>query len=758
MMLRGGEELPAAGSKRAKANYRIPKRKQGDASGGSGAGAGAAADEDFSDSGDSAEDSDSEVVEEPKAPKPNGKAAAAAPAKKARTSAATVHKYLAQITPAGVSERDALAIVFDSDVMRKVARCEPVPSAEAGHPFHPDGGQLGRMCTRYDLALGRLHDHLGSAVWQMIVGDEPPADADSLAVVAELLEDTIRREDNTPTGARSSSSATPYSEAGGSGTSALSSDSTQTYTGTQQALKPAEGVAHSKRAAAVLPETAEALWSSIEQSGPTSWSSARALAATKRAADVTTLIGSAPEQLRSELQRAVLSNAEVDNQGEVRLWRRTLPTPVMKARCFIHQAMADTVAGVAKGDSTGSLSMSYEDALELAYSALEGRCKWATLEAAYAKMVVKGRSANAADKIRETWSLAEPLFRTMLSSLCMDDAGLKELSTRMNAPQSQSRVTPELQGMYAAKVLDAFNTQAYKFRKAGGDRPRFDKAVAEHDSFYMFEAHAQAIAERTSAAAAGGPRNPNGGPRVKQPGGQGGQGKDASGKGRGKGKGTPGKSTPTGGKTQGVCWKEKTATIDLAKFKVLRQAAEAKWPDACPFWVVGTCRAATGQCPKKHERPADFEAFLDANGFKLDGSEKCEHRRAPPASACAPAPASASASTQASRIEPAHESAQRPAASPQGDEQAQGEKPEAATALEEATVLEEASALAAVPRQLTVAEERGSRASPTGKTPHPPSSRPKREERQGAEAMQEVAATRTNQPETGRTHTAARQL
>ena len=74
---------------------------------------------------------------------------------------------------------------------------------------------------------------------------------------------------------------------------------------------------------------------------------------------------------------------------------------------------------------------------------------------------------------------------------------------------------------------------------------------------------------------------------------------------------------PRGPRPTVALWTERTKTLPDVKFNEIRDAAKAKWPDCCAFALVAKCNRQS--CPKKHERPTNFEQFLKDHGLKLSG-------------------------------------------------------------------------------------------------------------------------------------------
>ena len=573
-----------------------------------------------SDSG-SSDDEDDEPGGAPAAAAAN---AAAQPPKRPRPAAAAAANksvsfldapeeeapLLTQFTPPGSSQVAAARVIFEQLEVREAARCAAVPP-EAD--IQQD--QQHRLAIRYDMALGRLREGLGSR-WQ--AGRFHAANPQSVADLERLAEELLDAVITSP-----KQPATPGQQPAGAGGS---SGADAGSSGQQPGRKPAEGISADKRAAAVLPGTAQSLHaheSRIQQ----------ATADGKKMADVTALISDGPAQLRDELRRALASNGSVDNQGEVELERRALPPSATKAGRMLGGAVALTLEAVPKADVTGQLSMTYAAAEELARKVVEGRGTWDVFDQAAAAMRPGGKQKGADDRqrLQETWSLVKPAYSALQSALAVDDPGIAKMDARLQAAESQSRLSPEELSRWAGKVLSTMVGNMAKFRLGLCGVSRLDDALPEHESSYTFDAHARAFEQRRKADLDRRDQDR----RRREEGGRYGKGT------KGKGKGKEDKGGKRGGPTDYSAeppppkpkgspsgWPEKKVTIPDSKFGSLKAAALAKYKDTCAIWLIGKC--TNDRCSRKHEpRPTDFEQFLSDNELKLDGSAKCTSQQLP---------------------------------------------------------------------------------------------------------------------------------
>ena len=595
--------------------YRIPKR----ATGGRPAEAAAPEDpeEDDSDSGES--DEEDEALEaggagaQPEAarPAPSNKRKRAATAETARDAELfdappESTPLLTSLTPPGMGQLAAARIIFSAPQMCEAAGAEPLGS----EALPPGEGQ--RMAKRYDLALGRLKRYLGQD-WEPVVGAsvDKMAGPTELEDLAELLLDAVMSTRLGQTVRQTGGGTSQQQQRGSSRSSSGAADAGEKE---QHTKEPSKGLSADKCACAVLPGTAEYLHSNKSKIAEAT--------ADKQPGSIVSLISASPTELRENLRAALMSNGAVDNAGETAPSRLALPPAVIDATRVVVGQVERAIEAVPKADVTGQLRLDFTVIQELARKTTDGRGSWEEFRAVAAKMSAsRGKTTDERQRIVEVWSLVKPAYETFTKAIGITDRGIATMDTRMTAPETQTRVGPKELETWAGTVLSAYVNRMYKFRHdpTHAPLPMFSDAIADREGVFQFNAYKAALAAQMAA------QPPNNRSYSNRGGGKGEKTRSAEGGGgKGKGRGAGGRASPKPPEaTQAAGWVERKVTLQGEKFTALRQAAMQKYPDYCGAYLVAKCTRK--ECPRKHNpRPDDWETFIDEQGLKIDGSEKCE--------------------------------------------------------------------------------------------------------------------------------------
>ena len=536
---------------------------------------------------------------------------------------------------------DAAAIVFEQKIVRDIARCEPVPSARSL-----------RLEDRYDLALQRLRKafdvvqlpHGFTDVFSDSFLTKHVNSERMLETWAERLADFAAEGLVAPPAAGGTRVVDQREvRASGGGQLAMRVDADVK----ESSGKPDAGLSAQKAANAVPPEVAERLHLGVAQ----------AAARWPKHGGVAACISETPSELRADLQRALLSNGQVHAPGEVASNRRALPALVNTQRQHLVSAIEEAIRAVPRSDPTMALAMEREVITELAAKVVEGSATWSSFDDA-AKHMYKSQASieGTYARVHETWSIAGPALHALTSTAAIDSAGLATLSAQLSAQETLSRLSAADKATWAARVIGEWREQLAAFRSCSRQHsqeryppPSFAAAVGRMDQWFTTHALARDIKRQQEAERPSPAKPPSQQPRQQQRGSP----KSPKSPAAASPAAAPGAPQPGGPahvpKEKLTAWPEKTAQIPKEVYAALRKAAEQKYPDVCSFFITSRCSKGN-KCKHKHERPADFAAFLDAQGLKIDGSAKCapqprhatQHMHdacAAPAKTPAPAPA-----------------------------------------------------------------------------------------------------------------------
>ena len=278
--------------------------------------------------------------------------------------------------------------------------------------------------------------------------------------------------------------------------------------------------------------------------------------------------------------------------------------------------------------------MTYATAQELARKTVEGRGTWDAFEQAASAMHPQHQRKSEDDRQRmqETWSLVEPAYTSMMKALGLADAGLSQMSTRMAAAESRTRLSSPQLARWASRVLDHVVGQMSKFRQGSAETPSFTLALSDRESAFTFDAHANALDQRRKEREEDTRRDRD---RDRDRGGDKDKDRDRRRKGdrdkdrdrRNKGKGGGGKGDKggkgAGGDTSKTGWTEKQVAIPEDQYLTMKRAAQTRFPTYCSNWLLGSCQFGS-KCRFKHgPRPETFPTFIDEQGLKMDGNAKC---------------------------------------------------------------------------------------------------------------------------------------
>jgi hypothetical protein len=495
---------------------------------------------------------------------------------------------LNSMTPAGMTEAEAAEVIFESPALRAAASIEVAPEGS--------GVSEARLAKRYDLAL----THIQRLLPEGIVKWRRPSSRVALELWSEEAADAIAR----PPKPRTAGETPP----GRKGESPRREDGPEDA----RSSKPSEGISVEKGVAAVTSDTASRLHAGIE-------TIARAACVTSASTDtqqpinILAAISDTPGQLRGELQRGLVSNGRVDDAGEHALTRRSLPPLVQKMRKGRIRVIEAVLSDVPKADTTRQLRLPLGTIRSLADRTSEMRSTWKDYTAAATEMFgARASKVGSHQGNLEAWGLMYPAYTKAVEMLGIDSAGLSDINRRVTAPEAVSRLSPSDIAEWLDRVFDDIANQTHAFlHDELAPAPSIAAAVAAFEEGFRYLSIQAALWGKGKGKGKG-----KGGERDEP-------GREREPRGKGKGKGNEGKGKGKDPLASATAWPEKKAMLSNEKFQASREAAVAKYPALCPYFLLSKC--SKGKCSKEHKKPDDFAAFIGTQGLNMDGSEKCTH-------------------------------------------------------------------------------------------------------------------------------------
>ena len=530
---------------------------------------------------------------------------------------------LGEICPPDIPIIDAARTMFSDSAVRKLANCEPVPDSISPR-------DLPRMTKRYALAFNRLVAKIGTA-WRSRP-TKPARNQRMLEDWAEAVLDIVAQDH---TAQHAFNRASPHT-----GTSyGFRSPIPQAEAEQALTAKPAEGLTGAKQAGAISPDVCERLWERrAEHEQAIVRATHKRLPEKPSAADV---IGETPETIRLDIQKAQTCNGLSDGPGETSQYRRSLPPFAHGQRRKTSREVEAALKAVTLADTTGQVSLDVDAVATIAASTLEGSVTFAD----FTKLANTALGSGAAQKGSaaaniEAWSFFLPAMTTVLRGIGAPQkeiAALNKIGNVVTSPPGIARLSPYDVADWIERILRSWKASVRDFRLHEGSFPSLHQAIEDHHDNFTFKSLKSSIqGQGSSAAHASQPATKSLGQKqqtagVKHSSGHGSNTPDPKrqkvkhtrsgppttnqGLGGPPNQGTGNQSGPS--RPSKSLWPERTHKISDAKFLEIRDAAKAKWPDTCVYCLIAKC--GKDPCPLKHDRPADFEAFLGTHRLKLNG-------------------------------------------------------------------------------------------------------------------------------------------
>ena len=335
---------------------------------------------------------------------------------------------LGEICPPGMKVIEAARVVFAEDAVRKVANCEPIPSF-----IEPRDEP--RMAKRYALAFKRLVAKIGTS-WRSRP-DKPARHLKMLEDWAEAILDVVAQ-DISSHSARDHTGSLPGTSHGGLFPTHMAERDLGPTT------KPAEGLTGAKQAGAIGPDACQRLYKhKAQHEAALSRAQAKAPGGKVLAADV---IGETPATIRSDIQKAAMSNSLIDAPGETVQQRRSLPPFAHGQRRTTAREIEASLKAVALADSTGQVSIDTDAVAAIAATTLEGSVSFAD----YLKLANTALGTGAAPKGSataniEAWSFFQPAMLTLLHGVGAPQeeiAALSQIGNVVTSPPGIARLSP----------------------------------------------------------------------------------------------------------------------------------------------------------------------------------------------------------------------------------------------------------------------------------------------------------------------------
>ena len=508
---------------------------------------------------------------------------------------------LRAITPPTLTPLAAATIFFKGAVLLEAAGVEAVPPAEDREPGEEHG-----LVIRYAKALTRLR-----SLFDTDFMPKRPATVDELyALREEAYELAVQRAQGG--GAARDRGDRPVADAQGG-----------------PEVKRTDGLAGTEKYVAVGIAVADSLRGHAPQLE----------SATRSDGDVGNGVRGAPDNVRDDLRRALLSNGKVHAPGAPKNAAH-LPSVVTSMRDQLERELAARIQSAAAGDPTRRWHVTDQTAHGLAASLMEGTAE--VTQFAKANATMRGSNAPAkesADELIGAWSLISlGLSYIATDVLGRADPGIEQVAITIDPQKHAVPVALKDAKDYVARIIGEWNSGLRRFRDGGG-APSIAGAVREFSAHVSFSSFAAVAVARVKEEL--GDRRGNPGGRaidVRDDGGGAPRGdrapltaagKKAKNRERRERKRqqkraeSPGKPPPEdgdggdAGKHVGlhICWPNKPK-LSQDSWIAAQKAARQHFPGHCVPWMMfprGCNRG--GACTFKHEKPGDFAAKI-ADVFK----------------------------------------------------------------------------------------------------------------------------------------------
>ena len=228
-------------------------------------------------------------------------------------------------------------------------------------------------------------------------------------------------------------------------------------------------------------------------------------------------------------------------------------------------------------------------------------------------------------------------YEKALSAANLECASLSELSLKIRAPIGLMQLTPEQLTDWIAKIFSEYKSKLTDFHLNGTPPPSMAGAILEFRENYNFKALKAALTPASPPQPVQQHQFGNKSPLPTKP-------KPARERKPPAKPAKPAKpasqpaAQPAADKT---AWPERSSTLTADAFAQLKAAAIAKWPGHCPFFLIGKC-SHPAKCKKgAHDKPSGFAAFIDDQGFQINGVVSQPTTRQQHSSASTPARARA---------------------------------------------------------------------------------------------------------------------
>ena len=405
---------------------------------------------------------------------------------------------LAQLTPKGMRPIDTASIIFSHDRLCNIVGTERLDRVDV----RPE--EVYRFTRRYAYALERL---MAADETFTMRGDTMQSDVQTAARSRTDLEDWAEQLLNAVVSAPT--------EGGASAKGAraeLTRQSQATASRERSSLeegsssKPEPELSAEKKRGAVSAAVAARLHNATSEGGRVFLSpkiNEYAVAAEGGKASLAPLISEAPECLRADLQRALVSNGSVQAAGETLHARRALPVAVISLRYALRTHAEQAIWKIPRADTTGMLQLTLATVTATATKTADLSATWGDFVAVAKEM--GGTRAAAADTAAgntEAWSIMHAAYQAVLRESGLDgDSGLATINQRHTTTLGAAQLPPKELAQWTSRVFQSYHEQAYNFRGGGELKPSLQVAVQSCEQHYNFTAMSHALGRGPEAAA-----------------------------------------------------------------------------------------------------------------------------------------------------------------------------------------------------------------------------------------------------------------
>ena len=513
-----------------------------------------------------------------------------------------------------LSKLDTARIIFESVRVRKMADCEAVPSDEEAVGSEQ---RFERRCSKALLILWQV-------IGKSMVPSKPPRDKRALEDLAEGIYEAAsakQREGLSPVRTHLSAAA---ASAADEDVVERKPDPPMPYAEAVRALAAAPAARlHAQRV------TVEAAFADPLQDP------AIAMRAVTDSA------------LRDDLARAMSSNGKVYAPGEQSVSKRNQSQMLHALRQRMIEHVAASVRACAGTDTSCEMYMSEASSIPLAEAAMAGVFKWSTFSAASKAMRKSAASkVGTVFEIAQTFELMEAAWAATMENIygVTNDSGLRQLRQCLGSTaQTQSAKLPAEQQVEHAKdllawlerVTDHFGATAQAFRGGSGVRPDPTGSVASMAQMYSNLAGMSAMAPKMAKwfpqaakqqqlqqqsqryQPAGDKKPPAGGPGAQGSAAEKKRKQNANKKRRQKAKKAAAAAGSADEETEeeevesegkAGLWTDKPKMAGDQWAKCLA-AFKEKWPDACSYHHLNSCKWGASKCRLSHAKVAGFEKW-----------------------------------------------------------------------------------------------------------------------------------------------------